>query len=115
MYGRYHHIRDVAGQPVNAPRTRDSCLVKRCGGVTQGASSLALTPTYHSVLVLLASRSLILGLRLYFCLGRLAFNSEGGSDSLQVRERRVIFWCISEALSNPVHEIVGSSLVTMLN
>ena len=113
MYGRYHHIRDVAGQPVNAPRTRDSCLVKRCGN--SRSVILALTPTYHSVLVLLASRSLILGLRLYFCVGRLAFNSEGGSDSLQVRERRVIFWCISEALSNPVHEIVGSSLVTMLN
>ena len=65
------------------------------------------------MLVLLASRSLILGLRLYFCVGRLAFNSEGGSDSLQVRERRVIFRCISEALSNSVEEIVGSSLVTM--
>ena len=26
-YGRYHNLRDVAGQPVEAPRTRDSCSV----------------------------------------------------------------------------------------
>ena len=26
-YGRYHHLRDVARQPVGTPRTRDSCSV----------------------------------------------------------------------------------------
>ena len=26
-YGRYHHLRDVVGQPVKAHRTSDSCIV----------------------------------------------------------------------------------------
>ena len=27
VYGRYHHLRNVAGQPVKAHRTSDSCIV----------------------------------------------------------------------------------------
>ena len=37
-YGRYHHLRDVAGQPVNAPGPLDSCIVMWRGGETIGAS-----------------------------------------------------------------------------
>ena len=37
-YGRYHHFRDVAGQPVNAPGPLDSCIVMWRGGETIGAS-----------------------------------------------------------------------------
>ena len=37
-YGRYHHLRDVAGQPVNAPGPLDSCIVMWRGGETIGTS-----------------------------------------------------------------------------
>ena len=33
-----YYLRDVAWQPVNAPRSLDSCIVMRWGGETQGAS-----------------------------------------------------------------------------
>ena len=36
-YGRYHHLRDVAGQPVDAPRPLDSCIVMRWCEGTWGA------------------------------------------------------------------------------
>ena len=35
--GRYHHLRDVAGQPVDAPRPLDSCIVMRWCEGTWGA------------------------------------------------------------------------------
>ena len=34
VYGRYHDLRDVAGQLVNAPRSLDSCIVMRWSGGT---------------------------------------------------------------------------------
>ena len=44
-HGRYHHFRDVAGQPVKAPRPLDSCIVMQWGNV----KSVTLTrPTYAS-------------------------------------------------------------------
>ena len=36
-YGRYHHLRDVAGQPVDAPRPLDSYIVMRWCEGTWGA------------------------------------------------------------------------------
>ena len=33
-YGRYHHLRDVARQPLNAPRPLHSCIVMKWGGGT---------------------------------------------------------------------------------
>ena len=37
-YGRYHHLRDVAWQPVNAPRPLNSCIVMRWGEGAWGVS-----------------------------------------------------------------------------
>ena len=65
-------------------------------------------------MVLLASLSLVPGLRVLISVGRLACNPKGGSDPLQVRKPRVIFQCISEALSNPVREIASSSRITTI-
>ena len=62
--------------------------------------------------MLLANVSHIFGSYLRLFLGILSFNplnAKDGSKPFQVWECRVIFWGIVEALSNTVHEIVGSS------
>ena len=39
VYGRYHHLQDVARQPFDASRPLDSRSVMCRGGATEGASS----------------------------------------------------------------------------